>query len=390
MSVKTQMNPSSTGFSEIEVRQLKLTAALYATRPAVVKSVKATGLLPVKIELGGGWIGMNILIRERGTDISLRSDEQLVFDAIIRSRRLPGGSVILGSAKEQDAMTYRTSGAPLMSSANLRGQPLTSLYTNVERLVISALLTRKQKFRLRSLSDASAEQRPLADALASLGLAHEAKQYDRLDAAVGQILLRDIACRLPRLPYWRDCRSRSGARGGGVPTEQHGRLHFAPQHLFTITWPSQGPGLKGPIAYHRVWMPVFDGFVVTASEPTDGPHGYCDFALGSFADAPDWQALAGDIIYNDWLTQFGFWGRKHRAEIRATGIVRFEFADRLAERAWVAEHRVYYSKQLTPQAPRAATVARAQRPKSSLNAKVLRFHHTADRVRIAKSGGEHA
>src|SRR5271165_5588688 len=234
--------------------------------------------------------------------------------------------------------------------------PFASLYTHVEHLVISTWLARTQKLRLRSLSDASAQQRPIEDALASLGFALEAKQYDRLDAAVGQILLRDVACRLPRLRYWRDCRSRSGARGTGKSTEEPGRLYFAPQYLFTITWATQKPGLRGPIAYHRVWVPVFDRFVVTASEPTDGPHGYCDFALGSFADVLEWQALAGDIIYNDWLTQFGFWWRKHRAEIWATGIVPFEFADQLAERAWVAEHRVYYSKQLTPQVPRAVVV----------------------------------
>jgi hypothetical protein len=162
------------------------------------------------------------------------------------------------------------------------GPHFAGLYTHGEHLVISAWLARKMKFRLRSLSDASAEQRPIALVLASLGLAHEPKQYDRLDAAVGQILLRDIACRLPRLRYWRDCRSRFGACRTGTSTEQHGRLYFAPQHLFTITWPSQKAGLRGPIAYFRVWMPGFDCFVVTASEPTDGPHGYPDFALGSF------------------------------------------------------------------------------------------------------------
>lgn len=238
-----------------------------------------------------------------------------------------------------------------------------SLYTYVEILVISTWLARTKKLRLRSLTDATAEQRPLADALASLGLAREAKRYDRLDAAVGQMLLRDMGCRLPRLRYRRDCRDRS--------TEQHGPLYFAPQYLFTITWPSQKPGLRGPIAYHRTWMPVFDRYVVTASEPTDGPNGYCDFALGSFADVPDWPTLAGETIYQDWLTQFGFWWRKHRAEVSATGIIPFEFADELAERAWVADHRVFYSKQLTPQAPRAASVARAVRAKAVVEARIL-------------------
>src|SRR5580692_12131262 len=92
-------------------------------------------------------------------------------------------------------------------------QMVESVYTDAELLVISAWLARTKKLRLRSLSDVSVEQRPLADALTSLGLAREPKQYDRLDAAVGQILLRDIAGRLPRYKHRRDCRARSSVRG---------------------------------------------------------------------------------------------------------------------------------------------------------------------------------
>jgi hypothetical protein len=201
-------------------------------------------------------------------------------------------------------------------------------------------------------------------------LEREAKQYDRLDAAVGQILLGDIAHRLPRLRHWRDCRSRDAGRNR--------RLTFAPQHIFTIKWPSQTPELRGPVAYHRVWIPVFDRFVVTASEPTDTPHGYCDFALGSFADVPEWQALAGKLIYDDWRTQFGFWWRKHRAEVSAAGMVPFEHADQLAQRAWVAEHRVYYSKQLTPPAPRLEVVHRETISSPATSATILAFPHIAE------------
>jgi hypothetical protein len=261
-------------------------------------------------------------------------------------------------------------------------------YSNVERLVISAWLARKKKLRIRSLSDASAEQRPIADALASLGVAQEPKQYDRMDAAVGQIVLRDIACRLPRLQQPRDCHCQSHGRGRGARSDQRGRLYLAPQHLFTITWPGQKSGLVGPIAYYRVWLPGFDRFVVTVSEPNDGPHGYFDFALGSFADVPDWQTLAGEIIYIDWRTQFASWWRRHRAEVWSTGAVSFEFADQLAERAWITEHRVFYSAQLTPRAPRAAIVTKAPILNGSINAEVLCFHDAVDRARIAKSNGE--
>jgi len=37
----------------------------------------------------------NVIIRRRGRDITLSPDEQLVYDAILKDRRLPGGGVIL-------------------------------------------------------------------------------------------------------------------------------------------------------------------------------------------------------------------------------------------------------------------------------------------------------
>jgi len=76
-------------------RELKLTAALYAKRAGVVEHIRNTGKLPEHINTGGFEIGMKILIRKRGTDIILTDDEQLVLDAILREKRLPGGNVVL-------------------------------------------------------------------------------------------------------------------------------------------------------------------------------------------------------------------------------------------------------------------------------------------------------
>jgi hypothetical protein len=76
-------------------RELKLTAALYAKRAGVVEHIRNTGKLPDHINTGGFEIGMKILIRKRGTDIILTDDEQLVLDAILREKRLPGGNVVL-------------------------------------------------------------------------------------------------------------------------------------------------------------------------------------------------------------------------------------------------------------------------------------------------------
>ncbi|GEM_PF-1111382 len=74
-------------------KELKLTAAVYATSSRVVETIRKTGKLPEIIPLGGFPIAANVIIRRRGTVITLSEDEQLVYDAILRERRLPGESV---------------------------------------------------------------------------------------------------------------------------------------------------------------------------------------------------------------------------------------------------------------------------------------------------------
>jgi hypothetical protein len=68
-------------------KQLKRTAALLASRPGVVDHVRRTGRLPAEISLGGAHIGARLLIEQRGWDIVLREDEQLVYDALVRERK---------------------------------------------------------------------------------------------------------------------------------------------------------------------------------------------------------------------------------------------------------------------------------------------------------------
>jgi hypothetical protein len=75
-------------------RDLKLTAAVYAMHGAA-DHLRKTGRLPDKI--GGPWsvIPMRLVIERRGTDLTLTPDEQLIYEAIIREGRLPGGVVRL-------------------------------------------------------------------------------------------------------------------------------------------------------------------------------------------------------------------------------------------------------------------------------------------------------
>ena len=76
-------------------REVKLTAAIYATIKGVAEHVRAHGRMPDTFGHGGLGIAMNHIIRERGTDLTLTEDEQLIYEAILRERRMPAGGAIL-------------------------------------------------------------------------------------------------------------------------------------------------------------------------------------------------------------------------------------------------------------------------------------------------------
>lgn len=77
------------------IKELKLTAAVYATCRGVVEHIRATGHLPNDIQSEGLHIASRVLIQERGADIALTPDEELVLRAILRDRKLPAGGVRL-------------------------------------------------------------------------------------------------------------------------------------------------------------------------------------------------------------------------------------------------------------------------------------------------------
>ena len=78
--------------NEYSIKEIKVTAMVYATRDYLVDLVKSTGRLPKSIPHPGGFIvPLRVLIERRGIDPILTDDEKLVFEAILREKRLPGG-----------------------------------------------------------------------------------------------------------------------------------------------------------------------------------------------------------------------------------------------------------------------------------------------------------
>lgn len=76
-------------------QELKFTAVLYATRKDVVEHLQSTGKLPKTFYPGGLHIAANVIERTRGRDPILDEVEQLIYEAILREKRLPGGGVLL-------------------------------------------------------------------------------------------------------------------------------------------------------------------------------------------------------------------------------------------------------------------------------------------------------
>lgn len=72
-------------------RELRLTAALYARLGAHRRMRR--GRLPRLEDDGCRWVPVQEIVRARGVDLSLTPDEQLVYDALCRAGRVPGGAV---------------------------------------------------------------------------------------------------------------------------------------------------------------------------------------------------------------------------------------------------------------------------------------------------------
>jgi hypothetical protein len=82
--------------------ELKLTAILYAHNPQVVAYLKKNGKLPDVIHDAGFATGLRITIETRGRDPELSEDEYLVYEAILRENRLPGGGARVVKSTEPE------------------------------------------------------------------------------------------------------------------------------------------------------------------------------------------------------------------------------------------------------------------------------------------------
>lgn len=111
-------------------------------------------------------------------------------------------------------------------------------------------------------------------------------------------------------------------------------VNFHPQHLFTLNWADSGPGFSWPEAYFLVWLPVFERYVVTASQDSPDCYGFEDIAIGWQFFDEDRVGLARDIILANWGSVHKPHSEEGWAYLFASGIVSESEAESWRDVIW--------------------------------------------------------
>ena len=111
-------------------------------------------------------------------------------------------------------------------------------------------------------------------------------------------------------------------------------VSFHPQHLFTINWADSGPGFSWPEAYYLVWLPVFERYVVTASQDSPDCYGFEDIAIGWQFFDDDRVGVARDIILANWGSVLKPNNEDGWAYLFASGVVSESEAEEWREEIW--------------------------------------------------------
>lgn len=156
-------------------------------------------------------------------------------------------------------------------------------------------------------------------------------EYD-LANAVARLALARIQ---DELPAWAGVNDQGGYFSARTYTRSElAAVSFHPQHLFTINWADSGPGFSWPEAYYLVWLPVFERYVVTASQDSPDCYGFEDIAIGWQFFDDDRVGVARDIILANWGSVHKPNNEDGWAYLFASGVVSESEAEAWREEIW--------------------------------------------------------
>lgn len=148
------------------------------------------------------------------------------------------------------------------------------LYTNEERQNLD------QFFALTAFD--IPDQIPIAHVVATLALSNVQSRLPQC-GVIGEHGRVTLA--REQLPFWRR------------------DVVLLPQFLFMINWADSAPGSSWPETYYAIYLPLFDRYIVTASQDSPDMWGVTDIAIGSFSAECDLPTGSGEVIAAWWAMQ---------------------------------------------------------------------------------------
>ncbi len=121
--------------------------------------------------------------------------------------------------------------------------------------------------------------------------------------AVARLVLGNIQ---ERLPQWgKSYEDGTVLLGREYEQLRHRKVSVLPKLVCGINWADSGPGFSWPEDYYVTFVPIFDRYVVTASQDSPDAYGYVDIAIGHFGLDEDVNAGCKRIIISWWSEQTG-------------------------------------------------------------------------------------
>jgi hypothetical protein len=161
----------------------------------------------------------------------------------------------------------------------------------------------------------------------------EVSRHSALQGAVGALLLRDVQGTLPRTAVlFPESNVLDISRGEPRP-QRKSNVSVVGQHLFTINWADEAPGMNWLTSYNAVWVPVRNVWVVIASDDSGEMHGYLDVALGWFKATAAWEKSVARIVTKSWKA----WASDRQPcwqELCAGGRLSLDSIVRCRQQAW--------------------------------------------------------
>lgn len=151
-----------------------------------------------------------------------------------------------------------------------------------------------------------------------------------LSNAVARLVLDGIQ---KRLPQWALVSGDTVVLGRETTPKRPRRVDLLPQLLFEINWADSGPGYSWPELYSVAYVPVYDVYVVTASNDSTDAYGYTDRALGWFEAPTPVAEGAKAIIVGNWKEVSEFLEERWQS-LWETGLIDAETVYAWAEEVW--------------------------------------------------------